>query len=447
MRRRGDALGFRGLADQYADALAPDLSNGTVDARWITLLSWCLKASHEVWAKAEGESGLGSRAAQQRRYAWLRPLELLWVAWTLQAGEAGGRQLRGQRAVRKWLAGGARGENFGMPPEQFRRYRQTGLYGAYRTLMRRVPGFTLGERGPDGWTPSTVVNGLFDHVNRRLPKHVRFRDEVLDGGTHWGRWREQEDRWWMKAGWDWEVGGLEELLPTEAGVSKLLPGEERELLKGCLFPKDHRRLVVARALRGVEPGSRHVDLCDLLARDPVLMSSGAGPLLATLPAFTRLADAGMDAMRALWAAVGASDQAGGPEVADLASVPALQQPLLRLVESSRTWNARPDTAMMRAGETVVLLAGAMAGARTAGEQLRALARHHELHGGGLRWFRVRRGRVEPLLPQNGAAASPYRFRLWPLARLARQCGVADTRTALEAALSRDDDAPDEGDEA
>ncbi|WP_147444393.1 MULTISPECIES: hypothetical protein [Corallococcus] len=440
-------MGLRGLSDQYADALAPDLSNGTVDARWITLLSWCLKASHDVWVKAEGDSGLGSRAAQQRRYAWLRPLELLWVTWTLRAGNPGGRQLRGQRAVRKWLASGERGERFGMPPEQFHRYRQTGLYGAYRTLLRRVPGLTLGEHGPDGWTPSTVVNDLFDHVNRRLPKQARFRDEILENGTQWGRWREREEFWWIKAGWGLDVQGLEELFPTEAGVSKPLPEEERELLRGCLFPKDHRRLVVARVLKGVEPGSRHVDLCDLLAADSVLRASDAGPLLATLPAFTRLADAGMEAMRALWAAIGASDQAGGPEVADLASAPEIQQPLSRLVESSRTWNAREDLATLRAGEASVVLASAMAGARTPGDQLRALARHHELHGGGLRWFRLRRGRVEPLLPQNGAAASPYRFRLWPLARLARQCGVADTRMALEAALSRDEDAPDEGDEA
>jgi hypothetical protein len=186
VRRRGDAQGLqglRGLADRYADALAPDLSNGTVDARWLTLLSWSLKASHDVWVRAEG-GNLGTREVQRRRYAWLRPLELLWVAWTLQTmGDAGGRQLPGQRSVRKWLDGGMRAERFGMRPDQFRRYRQTGVYGAYRTLLRRVPGLTLGERGRDGWTPSEGVNALFRYVTAALLRKVRFSDTVLERGT------------------------------------------------------------------------------------------------------------------------------------------------------------------------------------------------------------------------------------------------------------------------
>lgn len=38
--RRGDALGLRAGTDYFADIIAPGLSNGTSDARWITLLSW-----------------------------------------------------------------------------------------------------------------------------------------------------------------------------------------------------------------------------------------------------------------------------------------------------------------------------------------------------------------------------------------------------------------------
>ena len=446
-RRRGDALGLRGLADRYAEVLAPDLSNGTVDARWITLLSWCLKASHEVWVRAEGGGGLGTREAQQRRYDWLRPLELLWVAWTLQAHEEpAGRQLRGQRSVRKWLNQGAQGERFGMRTEQFRRYRQAGMYGAYRTLMRRVPGLTLSERGRDGWTPSDVVNALSQHVNAELPRTLRFTDKVFERGTKWGHWQEREELWWMKQGWDEKVQGITHLLPSEAGNAKRLPDEERRLLKDCLFPEKHRRSEVARLLAEVQPGARHVDLCDLLARAPVLKASESGPLLVTLPAFTRLADAGMDVMRALWSVVGASQEAAGPEVADLASAPELQQPLSRLTESARAWNARADTPTLPAGTAAMALASAMATARSPGEQLRSLARHHELHGGGLRWFRLRQGRIEPLLPQNGAAASLYRFRLWPLARLAAQCGAARTQAALDAAVNLDDEATDAGDE-
>ena len=52
--RRGDALGLRAGADYFADLLAPGLSNATSDARWISLLSWCLKWSHVVWSNAGG---------------------------------------------------------------------------------------------------------------------------------------------------------------------------------------------------------------------------------------------------------------------------------------------------------------------------------------------------------------------------------------------------------
>jgi hypothetical protein len=52
--RRGDALGLRAGADYFAELLAPGLSNNTSDARWISLLSWCLKWSHIVWRNAGG---------------------------------------------------------------------------------------------------------------------------------------------------------------------------------------------------------------------------------------------------------------------------------------------------------------------------------------------------------------------------------------------------------
>ena len=50
--RRGDPLGLRAGADYFADLLAPGLSNATSDARWISLLSWCLKWSHIAWQHA-----------------------------------------------------------------------------------------------------------------------------------------------------------------------------------------------------------------------------------------------------------------------------------------------------------------------------------------------------------------------------------------------------------
>jgi hypothetical protein len=442
-RRRGDALGLRGLADRFADALAPGLSNATIDARWVTLLAWSLQASHEVWARAEHDD-LRRREAQQRRYAWLRPLELLWVTWALRTQERpAGRQLPGQRSVRRWLSDEARPAHFGMRPEQYRRFRQTGIYGAYRTLFRRIPALTLGERGSDGWTPGAGTNALFRFVNSELPRSLRFSDAVLDRSTRWSRWADQEDRWWMERGWGVDALPGFHLFPSEGGTAKRLPPEERDLLSPQLFPAGSRRRLVAQLLAEVPSGSRHEDLCRHLARAGALRGTESGPLLVSLPDFTRLADAGMDAIRAVWAGICRSTDARGPTVADLASDTNVLTSLQRLEQASVAWAANTASATVPHGVPAAALAQTMTTTRSPSERLRALARHHETHGGGLRWFRLQGGRLEPRLPHNMAAASDYRFRLWPLARLAMQCGVADTRAALEAATGGNDERTEE----
>jgi hypothetical protein len=58
--RRGDALGLRALADQFADTLAPDLSNRVSDGRWVTILTWCLARSQEVF-HASGRRSVATR--------------------------------------------------------------------------------------------------------------------------------------------------------------------------------------------------------------------------------------------------------------------------------------------------------------------------------------------------------------------------------------------------
>jgi hypothetical protein len=54
--RRGDALGLRALTDQFADVLAPGLSNRVRDGRWVTILAWCLARSQEVFHARGGRS-------------------------------------------------------------------------------------------------------------------------------------------------------------------------------------------------------------------------------------------------------------------------------------------------------------------------------------------------------------------------------------------------------
>lgn len=164
--RRGDALGLRALADQFADALAPDLSNRVRDGRWVTILAWCLVRSQAVF-HASGGTFVETRAHQRERYAWLRPLELMWVARTIALAEdTKGRQLAGVRSVKRWYKGDKRPtDRFGMTVDQFRAYRQTGMYGGYRVAFRKWPGMT---EKCDGWTPGKATKALAKWLDGKL---------------------------------------------------------------------------------------------------------------------------------------------------------------------------------------------------------------------------------------------------------------------------------------
>ena len=164
--RRGDALGLRALTDQFADAVAADLSNRVRDGRWVTILAWCLARSHEVFHASGGRS-LATRTEQRERYAWLRPLELMWVARTIAlADDWRDRALARLRRVLSWKENVNRSPNsFATTEDQFRAYRQTGQYGGYRVAFRKWPRMTvLG----DGWTPGPTTLGLAKWLDEKL---------------------------------------------------------------------------------------------------------------------------------------------------------------------------------------------------------------------------------------------------------------------------------------
>ena len=143
--RKGDALGLRALADQFADAIAPEFSNRIRDGRWVTILAWCLARSQEVFHASTGRA-VSTRSEQSARYAWLRPLELMWVARTIALARDDWRErsLAGQRSVQRWSESARSAPRFGMSVDQFLAYRQTGVYGGYRLAFRRWPQMTAG---------------------------------------------------------------------------------------------------------------------------------------------------------------------------------------------------------------------------------------------------------------------------------------------------------------
>lgn len=443
--RRGDALGLRALADQFADAIAPDLSNRVRDGRWVTILAWCLARSHQMF-RASGGNLVASRAEQRRRYAWLRPLELMWVARTIailgKNENWKNRPLSGQRRVRAWYEDSNQHTNrFGMSVDQFRAYRQTGMYGGYRLVFRKWPDMT---KMGDGWTPGAAVIGLAKWFDRKLndarpswPLHAGDGDNMPKPNS---RSQGAEHDWWLRNWKCFDVGGrsaVENTLPRQKTDFSVLP--EFGLLKPLAFGGDTNgrlRLNIAREVAR-SSAQDHSGVCNHLGR--VYASDLTIALLprltiALLPRFSRLADAGMNAMDL----VGNSLQnRAHVELSAVAASPEAEFVCGELMDAARDW-CKNAQIPLRHIEAAHRFAQAIPSAHPI-DCLRALLQHHEMYGGGLRWFFLRNDRVEPRSPWRGRS-SRYRFRLWSLCRLATQCGVL---TSMPSALLGDDEAKED----
>lgn len=434
--RRGDALGLRALADQLAEAVAPDLSNRVRDGRWITILAWSLVRSQGVF-HASGGREISSRAQQQQRYAWLRPLELMWVARSLKLSKpAERRSLAGIRRVQQWDKNGRREARFSMSADQFRAYRQTGMYGGYRLAFRTWPGMT---DGGNGWTPGKPTRQLAEWLDERLGKTARPRWSLhgATGDAHQISSRSvkrnvgKEDEWWRNnwAHFDHPSRDYDfSTLPRGVDDFRKLP--EAHLLAPLTFGHDangkRRRAVVHRIARS--SATDHLQLCEHLAEE-----FSSDQTIALLPRFSRLADAGMAAMDFI-----AQELHGKPRLTldHLASRPEAHKICRELKDAAAHW-LHGRMASLPHIETANFFARKFSNARPS-ECLCALLNYHDTYGGGLRWFVLRDSIIEPRTPP-GSGSSRYRFRLWSLCRLAAQCGVL---RAMPAVL-RQDSAPDE----
>lgn len=443
--RRGDALGFRGASDYFADLLAPGLSNGTYDARWLSILCWCLQWSEVTWLKAGG-SDLLTRAGQKARYTWLRPLELLWIARTLKSGQDTG-QLPGKIRVTSWLGSNCpSGSNFDMSADQFQRYRQSGIYGAYRVALRNLPGLTTG----DGWTLGETGRKLADLVNKNLPKNARLESKQFENGTKWGTWVGKEACFWIKKGWiNWsEVVNDQNFLPYEKDVIEKLPNSkinsELNLIKETVFPSNSVRKLAAEILSKANARS-HAELCDVLAESNDLSTLVSPASLKTLPTFTRFADAAMAAMQMLWQQINQNDNNQTPTIQTISTSENVKSSLKQTRQAGDDWLSfgLMEKKTLPRESVVTELAQAMKVAKTPVDQIRALAKHHEKYGGGRRWFHERDDKLIPLIADKNSAASDYRFRLAPLVRLAAQCGVGDMTSAYDALNGADSEEADD----
>lgn len=326
-----------------------------------------------------------------------------------------------------------------MSADQFRRYRQIGMYGAYRVVFRAIPGLTTG----DGWTPEATALKLADLVNDSLPPEARLQQEHFEDRTKWGRWIGGEARYWVGTGWRASLKAQGGFLPTPYdAVRERLPVEERRLLEPALFGSDSVRRATAGAMASVKGVRSHSDLCDALANSSELSRRVDAGSLAPLPAFSRLADAAMHAMRGLWNEMNLDEEAQAPTTEKLSRSADLQARFGQLRDASSAWLNAPCRNAFRHEQVATRLAEAMRDSATPLEQLQALARHHHDYGGGRRWFRVQAGKAVPLVADTGIAASDYRFRLRSLCLLAAQCGVANMNAALDTVTQYDPDDED-----
>ena len=125
------------------------------------------------------------------------------------------------------------------------------------------------------------------------------------------------------------------------------------------------------------------------------------------------------------------------ELAHVAALPLAEPVCEELKAAAQEWLAGAEM-QFRHIETAHRFAKAITNARPI-ECLCDVLQHHERYGGGLRWFVLRNGLVEPRTPPL-AGFSLYRFRLWSVCRLATQCRVLHN---MPPAIRNDDSAEDE----
>lgn len=438
--RRGDPLGFRAAADAYADLFAPELTNRTWDARWLTILSWCLvevDAARRTYGIGDGLDGMSLR---RDIYAWLRPLELAWVAQAVRSanspGSLNGRQLPGRRAINNAKEAWAL-ERFGLSAEQYRRYRFTGPHGAYRGLLGSLADMTLDR---DGHRPGPGAQKLADILTPAIPR-------TRSGQRARGRRPSPESHW----AWAWSAARgtraerFERWLPRSSEQPPRIVAAERSVLRPKLFDEgtaaERRRSVARLAERST--AKTHAALC----RDIAAGIRGVGreqrEMLRRVELFTRLADSGVDAMESVWEVLTARDaKAPAVRVDDLARHPGSRDALDLLVGRAERWKDAGGGGGRDVLSGVDALAGALATRRaTRVDALRALAEHHVKCGTGRRWFRLVDGKIALESRHAGGMAARYRFRLWSLGRLAWQLGITrDLPRALGGADERDAEA-------
>jgi hypothetical protein len=400
-RRRGDPLGLRNITDEASELVAPGLTNRTVDARWLSILSWALVQSHEACWK-EGGRALQTADDRRRRYEWLRPLELLWVKRSISIGDEKYRAMQwpGHDSVAGWQDQSA---DFGMTSQQLRNHRQLGPYGAYRVVLRTT-GFT---KDADGWTPDKKAYYMYHFVN----------DALGSAKPTWKNKPGQSDpaAWWPKTGWPhWrQPGSRRPLTLTSKGTPIKLRPAEINVLKPTLFAPNSIRLRTAKAIGSITANS-YVSLCRRLGNK--LAKDGSHASLKSLGSLAALTETGLNLLRDLAEGITESDET----LAKLAVHPEVKKSAKAFTDAASRWlQAATENKSFAHFSEATKLAKTSSG-KSDIELVKRFVDHHDLNGTGVRWM-VRNSngdRVVRVGAELDSNAGTYGYRLHALAGLA-----------------------------
>lgn len=400
-QRRGDPLGFRAIADRIADELVPDLSNGTQDGRWLSIVCWILRRV-QPFVRDRGSS-MEERA---EAYDWIRQAELLWVAAALHqdettgTGESPARDLPQRQAVDKWRKN-SQLPRMGLSGEAWLRYRFAGPYGAWRTVLR-----TLGITAPDGLT--LVERGIGEQLSKTL-------DELLDqkGFRKCEPFVNKVANKKPLAAWknkfSWTKVPLKALPTDRKRPSKL---KEAKVLQKLFFePASVRTKVLERMKSQKLQKLDHARLVGRLAKEC------AG--IQHVREFTRFCDAAIGAIATIL------DEAKSQKAPDqrvlyssVTSASTVKEALETLHRTAKVWRKLSSDKVRYPG--VSELAQKMEN-KDRKRAIQELIEHHEEHHGGRLWLE----RVDSshfLVVGNAGAPRPYSYRLWSLCRLGVQAG-------------------------
>ena len=310
---------------------------------------------------------------------------------------------------------------FGLSIDQWKRYRQTGIYGAYRVALRKLPKLT---KNGDGWTPDRFGIKLAKLMESKL-NGIEIKDGQIKGNS-------KPDTYWIKKVWNEQKKINYSHLPTSSKKIEALPVKERRILEKAIFYENsecERPRKVAEIIGKVDPRKYSI-LCSYIAKG--LKDTDDGIDLALLASFSQFADSAVDFFDEMMVIMYESDEDIRIKIEKFADNENMIKCNKLVEKAAINWCEKREKMKNDTNidfSSVDELAKAISINNGDNEGIiRELINHHINCSSGRKWFNlINNENLEPALPVSGFnfKSSYYRFRLSQLGRIAVQCGVIE----------------------